>query len=121
MEITIKHKITASKLCDMFVTAFEGGSNYWLESVDLVEGNKPENELCVWWGSPNVYDDKLKIRLRDEDLKIYYIAWEDIKKGLEKFAKDSPRHFNDMMEETGDSITGDCFLQYIVFGEIVYG
>ena len=121
MKITIEHEMTAENICDMFITAFEGGANSWINSVDQTGGEKPDDKNLVWWGSPNIYKLGLKMTLIDEDYKTHTINWLSIKKGIELMAKESPRHFNDMMQENGDAITGDVFLQYIVFKEIIFG
>lgn len=46
---------------------------------------------------------------------------ENIKKGLELMAKNSPKHFNDLLDENDDANTADIFGQYVVYGEVVYG
>lgn len=41
--------------------------------------------------------------------------------GLRKMAAGSPNHFADFLTENGDAITDNVVLQYIVYGEIIYG
>lgn len=44
-----------------------------------------------------------------------------VRKAMALFAKNSPRHFGDFLEENDDDITFDVFAQYCIFGKVIYG
>lgn len=119
--LKITYELTADRICDMFVGAFEGGSNYWINTAQKEAGAEPKDKGLVWWGNPNIYQEGLEFRVLDIDAVNHHITWADIIKGIEVFAVKSPSQFSNMVNESGDGFTADCFLQYIVFGELVYG
>lgn len=44
-----------------------------------------------------------------------------VQKGLALMAEFSPRHFADFMNENDDDVTFDVFVQYCIFGKVIYG
>jgi hypothetical protein len=111
--------IPAQTIADMFIGAFEGGSNYWIESARLITGKSSESP---WYADPKLYESPLfKIRIKHDGQRAE-ISRGKIAKGLRLMAEKSPQHFGDMLSESNaDSITADVFLQYVALGEIVYG
>lgn len=87
----------------------EGEDNDWLEgkwaSVLLKGGTLLVDDLYAEEGDKETYELDLA----------------GVKKGLKKMKEEYPRHWADLVEENDDLITGDCFLQLAVFGELVYG
>jgi len=139
------------------VSAFEGGSNYWIDSIELelpdgfkkaeFAGYKDENGVsrkAVDW-YPEVDDTDDLDELREKKLYIYSsqvpllggsviikesegynhnpapLNRESLVKGLQVMHDKCRRHFDDMINEHGDAITADVFLQCAVFGEVIYG
>lgn len=51
----------------------------------------------------------------------HHITIENVKKGLELMRDQYPRHWDDLVEENDDLITGDVWLQLTVFQEVIYG
>jgi len=139
------------------VSAFEGGSNYWIDSIklDLPDGFKKaefagyrdengESRKTVDW-YPELDDTDDLNELREKKLYIYSsqvpllggsviidegedynhspapLNRESLAKGLQVMHDKFRRHFDDMINEHGDAITADVFLQCAVFGEVIYG
>ncbi len=139
------------------VTAFEGGSNYWIDNIEVVppEGFKKaefagyrdengESRKAVDW-YPELDDTDDLNELREKKLYIYSsqapllggsviikesegynhnpapLNRESLVKGLQVMHDKCRRHFDDMINEHGDAITADVFLQCAVFGEVIYG
>ena len=116
--------------------AFEGGSNYWIEQAVIPK------EVSDRYKSSNTLSDDLIALQRSNEYNylcqlpfleggaVELVTYEDdkftlnrdgITVGLKLMATNSPHHFNDMVDERGDSITADVLLQYSLFGEVVYG
>jgi hypothetical protein len=117
--------IESQRIADLVTTAFEGGSNYWIETVSILKvPPKPEGEdhSYPWYSFKNVYEDpdfQVKINVEDDDPVIFDHA--SIQRGLDYLSKNYPRHINDILQENDDAETADAFLQACLFGDIVYG
>ena len=135
------------------VSAFESGSNYWIDSIklDLPDGFKKakfagyQNKVDDWY--PELDDTDDLDELREKKLYIYNSqvpclggsviieeTWregrshnpaplnrESLRKGIQVMHDEYRRHFDDMVNENADAITGDVLLQCAVFGRVIYG
>lgn len=121
------------RVLDLLCSALEGGSNYWVLSVDPVlpegiefndfrEGGKfaLEDYFPGHMIVPFYRGCKLKFEADDYDVTVD-LDTESIAKGLALMSEKSQEHFNDFLNENDDSVTGDVFLQYCLFGEVVFG
>ena len=130
MTIEVKQKISQEVLEDIFVTALEGGSNYWYflceEAVKLIRNAVPKSE------DPHLSTSILKAILKgvnvpindadNEDDVIGIISLNTMQERLQMLADSKNktaliRH----IEEEGDADSADTVFQYLAFGEIVYG
>ena len=130
MTIEVKQKISQEVLEDIFVTAIEGGSNYWYflseEAVKMIREAVPKSE------DPHLSTSILKAILKgvnvpindaeNEDDVIGTISLDTMQERLQKLADSKNktaliRH----IEEEGDADSADTIFQYLAFGEIVYG
>ena len=116
--------------------AFEGGSNYWIDHAEI-----PQEVCDRYKRSRNLCEDLVDCQVQGvynwthqipflEGGEVEIITYEGtrhtlnrkgIEDGVRFMAEHSPRHFNDMVDEGGDSITADVLLQYSLFGEVIYG
>ncbi|HKK52399.1 MAG TPA: hypothetical protein VKA74_12465 [Myxococcota bacterium] len=122
MSITITPTFTVEEqtLADLLITAFEGGSNYW------VSGATPLGAQTVvrpWYSDPEIWKaPALSIYLTDAETgERYELTPEGARKGLELLATKHPQHWADLVDENMDAVTADVWLQLSVFGEIVFG
>ena len=125
-------KVSTKRILDMLVTAFEGGSNYWIEEVlsnppagtkyeDYKNGGKhstteyyPAYQVLPFvGGSVTVIDN--------EDGTKYCLNSAAIADGLQRMAEKYPRHWNDFVNENDDASTADVFLQCATMGDVVFG
>jgi len=128
MKIPVIVEVSAEKVRDQICVAFEGGSNYWLQEADLVQADIKPTEK-PWYSCPKLFEGKYQIALKYDDPKKdegngegrKTINQDDVQKGMFAMANKSPRHFADLLNEEGDTITADVFFQYILFGEVIYG
>jgi len=130
MTIEVNLKISTEVLEDIFVTALEGGSNYWYflseDAVKKIREAVPKSE------DPYLSTSILKAILKgvevpindaeDEDEVIGEISLKTMLARLQKLAdsKNNSALINHI-DGNGDADTADIVLQYLAFGEIVYG
>ena len=130
MEITINQKIDRQVLEDIFVTALEGGSNYWYylseEAIKLIRKAVPKSEdPYLSTAILKAIEKGVEVPINDaEDVDevIGTISLKTMNERLQKLADSKNRdalvsHIN----ENGDGDSADIVLQYLAFGEIVYG
>ena len=145
--ITVKQAVPIARLEALLCDALEGGSNYWYMIQDVKE---PREWTNFGTGSENWNKDKTKFQylypfnrggalmIDDEcadepELKEpVCLNFERVEWGVQKWSEDAqntdektrtahPHHWNDMMSESGDATTADVFLQYCIFGRVIYG
>ena len=106
-------EVTDDHLDSILVGAFEGGSNYWIRSVEVAKddykGKKYASE-CVAAGG--------ELWINTDDDGKHRLTKNSLINGIEQYLDES-KHKN--WPDGGDCITCDCILQYALFGEIVYG
>lgn len=124
-------------LWDLLVTAFEGGSNYWIGKVHVGEdtrklhslfANEFTNTISGWrWfhqvpfvlaGTSGYKGHELEV---DTPSGKFYLTIQKMFEGLETMHEESPKHYNDFCDENWDAITADIFLQYALFSEVIFG
>lgn len=126
MSITIETKveITEEKIAELFCTAFYGGIGSWAE----LEYTLPEDIKRLHLS----YEDALaKAIISDSNYHFYIIDFENddhiiinlnsIKQGLQMIAEKTPSLFSEFLEDGFDCIVADRIIQYICFGEEIYG
>lgn len=123
---TIQHDITADMLRGLFITAFEGGSNYWLHAAVLKESaNKPAEE--PWYSDEPLFEASFKIELTydnpDEgpDVISKIISEEDVQRGLDDLGRLYPFRARNIVEDNIDAEDADVFLQVVLFEKIIFG
>ena len=124
--------IIADDIANLLCCAFEGGSHYWVEEVilDFKYDDSDKDSYGDWADFPVYWithpDWKLNITVFYEDgseNETFTITLENLKKAVKKMAKSKnlSHHFENFKNDDYDSITGDVFLQFAVFGECIYG
>ena len=127
MLVELKIEVSEDLLADHIIGAIEGGIGYWAHKVR--EGDKGEIPKCS-----NNYPYYCNVQHPNWELKIwdstgnvdgtdnpYVLTKEKLKSGLKVMAQKYPRHFRDFMDETGDCVTSDVYIQCCLFSEIIYG
>jgi len=117
-------------------TAFEGGSNYWIDHAEIPQGvkdrykrsdSRSEDFAELQERGEFVYSHQLPflengaVNIVTYEGTIHPLNRDNIENGIMLMAMNSPRHFNDLVSETGDAITADVLLQYSLFGKVIYG
>lgn len=132
--ITIKQEIKLEDIADILCGALEGGSNYWYMIVDKVEpehwtfygtGNKENVQYAHLYplnteGALLINDERADEPTLKEPVRLDYsrVGW-----GLQRWMWDADMasHFADFMKGNYDATTADIFLQFCIFGKVIYG
>lgn len=131
MEITIKTKISREVLEDVFVTALEGGSNYWYylsdKAVDDIRKavNKAMRPYLAVAMLEAILDHDVKVPINDadnEDEVVGVITKSLIEPRLQMLAEsDSKWALEAHLRGQGDADSADIVFQYLAMGELIYG
>ena len=98
-----------TNLHDIFVTAIEGGINYWASVVEY-----DPTEDSDWYAS--VLD------VNSETGFVLIINKNVIKHGIKALAQSRHlHHLDDLVEDNMDATTADVIVQMALFGDIRYG
>ena len=129
MEITIKKQISRETLENIFVTAIEGGSNYWYyipnsEIDKVLESTDVRSSLSERLFEA-VYDKGVDIDFYDAeepDEKLGTLSKSTIQERLQRMLDvGNGWALDNEIEENGDAESSDVVFQYLVMGDIVFG
>jgi hypothetical protein len=131
MEVKIIQGVSREVLEDIFVTAIEGGSNYWyylpLESVKAIRKAVPKSEdPCLSTAFLTaILDHDVKVSINDaedEDEVIGVITRGTMQSRLQLLAESGNKWALEAhLKEEGDAESADVVFQYLAMGEVVYG
>jgi hypothetical protein len=147
----LNRNLTKEDIIDLFVTALEGGSNYWYH-MDLPDNIKSfgqstseavgeyilQGDYIEFYdveeydrvlrdkerGDYNVQGDVEDEKSFNEDLEETKLGYVDMNKILEAITiikKEYPEVWENILLEQADAGDADVFLQICVMGEVVYG
>lgn len=122
--IRLNFNVDPEKITNLLISAFEGGSNYWIaRRVEITR--KPTLPYDGYGSSVPMAGGEISIAELVNDntgeINMHTLDQEKCIKGLEIMAEKYPRHFSDWVSENDDAVTGDVFLQVSLFGTVVYG
>ena len=131
MEIKIIQGVKREVLEDIFVTAIEGGSNYWYFLSDHAIAKirravpKEEDECISTAILKAILDHDVKVEINDaddEDEIVGVITRGTMQARLQLLA-DSPNKWalDAHIKEVGDADSADIVFQYLAMGEVIYG
>lgn len=130
MTITINQKIERQVLEDIFVTALEGGSNYWYylsdEATKLIRDAVPKSEdPYLSTAILKAIEKGVDVPINDAEHEDEVIGTVNLKTMQERLQKLSRSANSDALmahiKDEGDADTADIVFQYLAFGEIVFG
>lgn len=132
--ISVPTPVDWQRVADAMVGAIEGGSTYWLNSChasldDNSQTLKRAIQLAdnIWYAEASYWRDGGRALVKYDNPETGpSIAEKEIGKaelllGLRTMAEKAPRHFADLVNENDDATTHDVFIQYVLFGDIIYG
>ena len=131
MEIKIIQGVKREVLEDVFVTALEGGSNYWYflpdHSIEAIRKAVPKEEDPYLSTAilKAILDHDVKVAVNDaenEEEVIGVITRGTMQARLQLLADSEERWALERhMREEGDAGSADVVFQYLTMGEVVYG
>jgi len=127
--VQVPIEITSENIQNLLTSAFEGGANYWVRSVNLDRSDNPPKPGLVWWGTDEVFEGDFEATITFDDPDgdegngegSAKLTWESIHRGLRVMARKEPHHFADVIRNDTDAVTGDVFMQCALLGGVVYG
>ncbi len=122
-EVTYKVNVPLQRVYDLLVTGIESGG---YGSFLIHEGDWKEAWTAADRGAHNAFGliglvDRYEFEESGNPAPIKRMHDAFLITGLRVMAQDYPTHFEAFMTENDDAITGDVFLQCVVFGEVIYG
>ena len=131
MEITINQTISRDVLEDVFVTAIEGGSNYWYflsdHAIAKIRRAVPkEEDPCISTAILKAildHDVKVEINDADDEEEIVGVITKGTMQARLQLLADSPNKWalDAHVKENGDADSADIVFQYLAMGEVIYG
>ena len=128
---TVQLEITTEQMRDLLVSAFEGGSNYWVDikKLEYPPGkshsdykNFLKDGESFW---PPIYvvpfEKDGAVVLKDIEDDEHTLTLPKMEEGARVMAKKYPSHFSNLISDNADAETADVWLQLSIFGEIIYG
>lgn len=120
MKVAIE--VSKERMSGLLCSALEGGSNYWYMIQE--EYNPSGAKLTVdipFSGGWLMIDDEAS---GEEELKKpVKLDMAKLEEGMHLFSesKEMKHHWNDFLNENDDAITGDVYLQFCIFGKVIFG
>lgn len=124
-------ELSREVLEDVFVTAIEGGSNYWYflssDAIKRIRKAVPRevDPILSTATFKAVYDHGVAVPINDveneEDI-VGWISMETMQERLQALLNSSDRWALEAhIEENGDADSADVVFQYMTMGEAIYG
>lgn len=111
-------------LAFLLVTAFEGGSNYWIDKLHPGPTIDPKKFDAPWYSDPKIYDvTGFSITITDIEGDLHELNAKSFTDGWKDFALVYPTRAERIAELDGqaDAEDADVLLQMVAFGRVVYG
>ena len=131
MEIVIKQTISRDVLEDVFVTAIEGGSNYWYflsdHAIAKIRRAVPKSvDECISTAVLKaILDHDVKVEINDADNEediVGVITKSTMHSRLQLLADSKLKWALDAhINGEGDAESADIVFQYLAMGEVIYG
>jgi hypothetical protein len=132
MTIDLKLDVSREVLESIFITAMEGGSNYWYyigeEAVRAINNVSPRASGMAFSERlfTAVYDYGVQVPIHDiEEIDgepIGVLDKETFKERLERCANEGAMWaLQQEIDEQGDATTSDAVFQYLALNDLVYG
>lgn len=123
MTFKVETEVSDEQVLSLLLSAFSGGSAYWIESIKLIQPDKkwfpqvdeslPTGDFILKGGTAEIMDG--------EGEQMLVLTKDKIWHGVQDFSDNHPTDFADMLTENADQNTGDIFLQCCLFGKAIYG
>ena len=111
---------------DLFVTALEGGSNYWYQINDIDSvfyDEKLKNEPLSTCLIQKIINDGLELQVCDIETKelLGKVNIANIQEAEKRLMGSHPGHYKQIMSEEWDATNADVWFQLVVMQKVIYG
>lgn len=142
--------VSKKDMASLLITAWEGGSNYWVEYADYIPPkgmslkelkkvaweNAPQEEKDFWKTSEGVPlysllpflppSVKWKIKFKPSEViskedEVYYLTPENMRDAAKKLIPKYPHIFARIKSEDYDAGDADAWLQMALFDDVIFG
>jgi len=113
-------ELSDERIRDILVTAFEGGSNHWVDVFEYINPDKIEVENNIY-DLPFIEGCGVVVCDAEDITEKGILNRESIKKGLKIMTDRFSWHLEDIIKGNEDANTADVLLQCAVWGDIVFG
>lgn len=121
VSVNITVQIHMRRIYDLVVTGMESGGYGSFQFAENSGAWDADGWVLAEEGKTQAFR-KIRIEDKYEDETFgKYLYDAALVLGLRRMADKYPKHFDNFMQENEDAITGDVFLQCVVFGEVIYG
>lgn len=114
IKVKIEIEVTPQQICDLFISAVEGGCVYWCDQMDFVQRGKSASyqEASSFEGG----DWHVVVHAGDED-ETFLVTPGSLTKAFER----NVHRTQELISGYYDAEDADVLIQWAAFGEIVYG
>jgi len=123
-DITVEktYHIGSQRVADLLVTAFEGGSNYWISHASPEFAYNLADLDTNWYATASFLNrGDWRIRITEDEGDEHFVTKHNLAKGFELLAQDNIQILDSIVDENYDASDADIWLQLAIFGGIVYG
>jgi len=129
MKVNVTIDVSREVLENIFITAIEGGSNYWCafsdEAIAIVNNTIPRADSSSFSEHvfKAVYDGEAKIPIHDaeDDELIGELSKDTFQERLQICADEALWALQEERDERGDAASSDVVFQYLAMGDFIYG
>jgi hypothetical protein len=131
MEIKVTLDVSREVLENIFITAIEGGSNYWYcikeEAIEIIDKAVPKDGVKAFSERlfEAVYEYGAVVPIHDveneDDEPIGELNIKTFQERINKCMSEYSDSLLKELDENGDASTSDTVFQYLALGELVYG
>ena len=122
----VKFKFSAQLVADLITTAFEGGSNHWIDKVELLQGSWDPNQTN-WYSDESFFEkvNNFSFMVTSVDDTEHKIDFKVVQRAFEIMTLDVLYAIvlSNLLDPEGanwDAGDADVFLQLCCFNELVY-
>jgi len=116
---------SVNDILELLTGAWEGGSNYWIESVEMKGSYDLEqrpNKYYPSYALAPFIGGKLAIHLTESDGgEVHNLTEKKIRNGIKLIREKHPKHYANWVGQDDDAETSDVFLQLCLFKEVIFG
>jgi hypothetical protein len=141
--------LSKQKMSDLLVTAWEGGSTYWVELAEYIPPkgmSYKELRRAAWDAAPDENREdwkdegrdgrwplylflpylppsvKWKVKFTDNEVgEVAYLTPENMRQAIATLQKTHPHLVKGIKDDSYDAINADAWLQAAIFGEVTFG